>query len=1549
MPTPTEIQDIALALNAALDTSAFALSPDGTGLSCADTSQLAGNVDVAGAPGAWTIELTGATEAAPLPAPLFGGFTLGLAGFTATIAGSDVRITSAPARIDLPFFSEGQPHAERLDVELATTPDGISLRLAQAQTDPNQQGKDGKPIIVFALDRTVGTTQKLLRAELSVDSMDLPEQDGRRWISFDGDLTVKVTTSDDSSLDFSLPKSSFKSLRIANDGSIDCSHAWLDLGKKIGIDRGPFRLHLTKVGFGADPVGGARNKWIGFAGDVSIGSGLKAGGAVRGLRIDLETGDVSLAGLDIALEIPSVLTLKGSLDHVHARDKPEYDATDSKIGLPQFVTVDGVRSTPYPLDIVKGAIDLKLIPVHLGLDAQFVAGSVAGVAIFGIVVEADFGVGIPLFAGINLKALQGMFAYNLRPDPTSDDPPHTWWQWYRYPTRDDGTLIVQDDPADGTTDATSETGDPAAGDDDGPDDSFSATSLQKWLKPNDSAWGFAVGAAIGTTDGGHIASAGVLFTLMFPGPVFMISGKADVLRSPIKSPKEEGLFHALAVYDAAADTFDLAIDMHYKVPKVVDVHGTAELFISKNNGWYLALGKPRHDQRVSARIVDTFVLDAYFVVGDDGVVVGAYVGWHESWGFGPLQVSLGAHLAVLAAIQWSPFELAGGIQIGGEAALSAFGIGVGVSIDALVEACAPNPFWVHGEIDVSLDLPWPLPDLSASIGLSWGGDDGTVPPAPLALSTVQAVLGDDNGLAVEHTGTSDHYTLLAHTTNPPPGDVYLSYNDPGHAALVRGDIGGAAEWQRRSADPQGVLPPDDLTQLQNSAAPAVALVPQDVHLLLTFARPVVDQLGFPGAHNADVHDDVEAAQIPNLLPADDMSNLNPNPPTPRFAYRSFLRQVTVYEHRYDGWHAVASRPTLSEGEDLAGEWVEPSTAPTPTSGQPNVNLVLRPSTTGDDGVKRPILPEAPALYAVKVVTDIKARRAGDTGDGQPVPGSPVVEFAFLQTATGPGLAHLPDMPGAPQPAVPAPIVPAPALGGVFPRGGQVVDLSGYVQWSWPGNGDLAAYWGYGANVEFDEGYVNALYGALAPGDSLGTLHLRCRNRNGRHTLFETTAIHVPSAWPQSAVVASPLDLGPAPTLDGSGGPPRYHLVETGLKELRESLRAGIERAGSDASAVISPKLSGSARTALELAAATAGMPSHVTAHRPEISLGQASRLIGLLDDAAWVSALAQIWPAPLRASTRYAMDVVGGPLISRREMALYGTDMPNETATGLAGMDPEQRYQAVEKFLEREDSLTSLYHFEFQTSRYRRFTDQFANALTQSDDPTHMVRRYLGDVDPQAWLADASHAGSLRAAQVAYLAGRADLASFMSSFDESDPRHQESLRDKRLVVGADWDAFSSATAAAFDQLLTDLGWAELASTRVVPPTPDTELSAIVDARDHVTALLLQSPEPIPWRRVWQWVGFDPVAPWAAPLRGLDVLWCTDQTRAVVVPTGKPRGSYALRLGFHGDIGAEAACILSGPRPATENVVFGPLQFAPPLPWPPRRGGLGRAELGRAPR
>jgi len=46
-------------------------------------------------------------------------------------------------------------------------------------------------------------------------------------------------------------------------------------------------------------------------------------------------------------------------------------------------------------------------------------------------------------------------------------------------------------------------------------------------------------------------------------------------------------------------------------------------------------------------------------------------------------------------------------------------------------------------------------DVGATVGLTWGGDDGSIPPAPLALNHLDATL-------IDHVRTSDHYTLLEH-------------------------------------------------------------------------------------------------------------------------------------------------------------------------------------------------------------------------------------------------------------------------------------------------------------------------------------------------------------------------------------------------------------------------------------------------------------------------------------------------------------------------------------------------------------------------------------------------------------------------------------------------------------------------------------------------------------------------------------------------------------------------------------------------------------------
>jgi hypothetical protein len=114
----------------------------------------------------------------------------------------------------------------------------------------------------------------------------------------------------------------------------------------------------------------------------------------------------------------------------------------------------------------------------------------------------------------------------------------------------------------------------------------------------------------------------------------------------------------------------------------------------------------------------------------------------------------------------------------------------------------------------------------------------------------------------------------------------------------------------------------------------------------------------------------------------------------------------------------------------------------------------------------------------------------------------------------------------------------------------------------------------------------------------------------------------------------------------------------------------------------------------------------------------------------------------------------------------------------------------------------------------------------------------------------------------------------------------------------------------------------------VPAPPDTELSVLTSDSDTVVqALLLNSPEPLPWRRMWQWTQLQPDIR-ARPLTGITILWSTDQTRALIVPLGSPSGVYTLALGFEGNIGAEIACITTDGISVTESSPLTPIELGP---------------------
>lgn len=121
----------------------------------------------------------------------------------------------------------------------------------------------------------------------------------------------------------------------------------------------------------------------------------------------------------------------------------------------------------------------------------------------------------------------------------------------------------------------------------------------------------------------------------------------------------------------------------------------------------------------------------------------------------------------------------------------------------------------------------------------------------------------------------------------------------------------------------------------------------------------------------------------------------------------------------------------------------------------------------------------------------------------------------------------------------------------------------------------------------------------------------------------------------------------------------------------------------------------------------------------------------------------------------------------------------------------------------------------------------------------------------------------------------------------------------------------------------------MVSTAKVQPPPDTELSLLTeDDEERVVALLLCSPEPLPWRRMWQWTTLEGVGARARGLKGIEILWSTDRTRALIVPLGTPVGQYRLALGFQGNIGAEVACITQQTVSVSETASCAPIPIAP---------------------
>jgi hypothetical protein len=1616
-------------------------------------------------------------DAGPLSVEMFGGFTVALSAFSITLTNNTITGTNIAGALTIPYFTDsGNP--KTVDIEVTIGAGGaLTVTLAAQQSDPSKMTPDG----LVSLQYSLGPSSSI---DLEVATLEISEKSGTWTVTLTGALTLETA-------DIDWPEIEFRGLSIDSAGNISLAGGWIDLPGQTAIDFYGFHVGLQKLGFGSDKTG----KWIGFSGDINLVEGIPLGASVQGLQINLGTGAVSLAGVSVDFSIPDVLTFSGEIEHVQLINSGDASAA----GLPS--------NFPVPANVFAGGVDVTIQAAgNLEIDAQFIVAQVNGQSCFFLALDAELPVGIPLFLDVALYGLSGMFASNFRPNIGSD----TWWDWYKYQAGSNGTPNLT-----GNAD-------------------YTATDIDKWANPDPGALALGAGAVIGTQDDGFTASASIAFVLLLPGPVMMFIGKANILSPRISGPADEANFEAMATYDGNAGTFDMVIQAQYSIPVVLDVQATGELYVDPPV-WYLAIGKPPHEQRVSARILDLFESDFYFVVSDTGLIAGFWVGYQNSWNFGPLSASINAYLAAEGAIQWSPLQLAAGVELHGEVQLSAFGIGLGITADATIEATAPSPWWVYGSLSVELQTPWPLPNVGGTISLSWGGN-GPPPPAPLALSTVDATL-------IDH-GASDRYELLAHRGDPVNVNavstsdtvVYdsttagiLNPNKPGYWAGIYG--------KGFSQDPTIVLPdlhPQTLTQ--PATLKYAALVPQDSHFALNFNHPTVDHAGF--CNPATPPAEVVTAQLPLSMPKDDMSNLGLPPATVQWCIQHTLVQVALYQYSDTGstptWELVAATPqsknewsntaplplvgswvapdptkntpvagtalkltpyTVLPGDDFMASWggtggtfgtnftdqglqftagpgVGPAAIASPGFGMapglsfssapqestvkitfptevvltgvvgltlaggetPYTPLIvssgggsLHPTGGGPDStglytfsysatvseididvlflgvylmaltwtmpdIDMPILPQAPGLYALKIVTQITAGQPDSKNNvsyQRVVDGDPVIEFAYLQTASGPGTATVEPPPvdsqgfSTPdpdrQPLSPALAAAASTPASAFPDGGRLNDLSTYTQWSWPGDGDAAAYYGYDINVEFTETYVNALYATFltsdAPYDYAGDLtapavHLRCVDRNQRHTILVPIDIHVPSAPQQSANVSTVAVPALPDTI--TGGAADTNTGDTGVLVGLEPSSGTVSAAGIAAAqhqlerraAITIDPIS---KPALDAAIQSSGLNIAPGALGPVLSISQTTidTIRNELQEFAAAAEARNLWFAPLAPQTRYTVDVVAGPapLGPNRRGSLGGSGSALQSiADATDGIDA---LAALRAFLAQQNALTSLQRVQFTTSRYSTFSDQVANVVAQAAGTAATpIRRYAvpAGTDAQVWLNSTDATGTPRTPDpTAYQGARQALATLLRQFDPlfdvkqgaplthpTTGSGEQALAAQRAATEQEWQKFATATVTTFDGLISELGQPAMASSQHVPAPPDTELSVFTSDGDTVVqALLLNSPEPLSWRRMWQWTQLQPDTR-ALPLSGITILWCTDQTRALIVPLGRPSGSYALTLGFEGNIGAEIACITTDGASVSESSALAPIELGPlrrrgvPVVPGPVRSARGRS-------
>lgn len=309
----------------------------------------------------------------------FSGFPFTLRELALTFVQNSPTESAITGDLTLPFFDK---------------PVGVILRL----------GVDGS--FTLELEDTAGdglievTVSQL--GTLTLSSLGIESSEDGNWLLLGGSILLTVL-----SPPLQWPEIKLQDLRIDAAGNVQLPNGWIDLQEPAGFSLFGFGFELTRIGFGNENDG---RRWVGFSGGVQLLPMLPTGASVEGLRVIWDPANpnqepqITLQGVGVELTLPGVLQFDGDV---------------------AFITEGEER-------YFQGNANLDIIPIGIHIDASMKIGSnlADGYRYLYTYMDLNLPIGIPLFAtGAAIYGFSGLYGMNVGPSAQNSD----WYGWYAGP------------------------------------------------------------------------------------------------------------------------------------------------------------------------------------------------------------------------------------------------------------------------------------------------------------------------------------------------------------------------------------------------------------------------------------------------------------------------------------------------------------------------------------------------------------------------------------------------------------------------------------------------------------------------------------------------------------------------------------------------------------------------------------------------------------------------------------------------------------------------------------------------------------------------------------------------------------------------------------------------------------------------------------------------------------------------------------------------------------------------------------------------------------